>query len=366
MDRLLKTGHVRVHRGRHSELIDFIRNAKNGKPGRRPVMANIRLVIDAIMKNAGYKDSPELGMSLGVWRTIYNGAVGETDLSKDQVIRVFSALAGIKRHDGNPLIVLKNMALTESEDVKPQGSGNNRKGKRRKTARVGIEVIAYFYRDLLDLEDVKPQGVEDNNRNVLIEESSQKIKKSVPRLSADPVLCTAENRSKPFNVKVKDGLVKDDTDQSFGSSPEPNSRPDRVMQIPTGKTKHAGALVEKQKRAAEHIEQGKPNLTAKRGGITFEEAKEQYPELERGLKYLTYLNNLGVTFYPTHLDKFKTIIGKLKPDPTTLRNPIYDKLQEASKHRLEFDTVKAFTDHIKNPVVAAPITFKMQANELPF
>ena len=368
---LLTTQWVKVYRQLKLDVYKlFDEHAK-----RREQAINARLVIDAVWMNVGYENVAKGGRLIPfVWETMLGEIAEYTGLTVNQVRRTIEFLKTIPdpiRQGNNSLMLLEIQTLTENQRTYPTGTTPIRQSKTRRTDRVGIRIKALFLQRFEQGDKTYPTDVNAPNRRVITEISSQKLKKEVPHeksFSADHVPCTpiVEQFANVLNVKVKNGLVKDDTHERFGNSPEPSSRPDRVMQTPTGKTQRAGVLIENQKRIAKHTDQGKPSLTTSRGGLTFDEAKQQYPELEHGLKYLTYLNNLGVTFYPTHLDKFKTITGKLKPDPMTLRNPIYDKLQEASKHRLEFDTVKAFTDHMKNPVVAAPIEFKMQANELPY
>jgi len=365
---LLTTQWVKVYRQLKLDVYKlFDEHAK-----RREQAINARLVIDAVWMNVGYENVAKGGRLIPfVWETMLGEIAEYTGLTVNQVRRTIEFLKTIPdpiRQGNNSLMLLEIQTLTENQRTYPTGTTPIRQGKTRRTDRVGIRIKALFLQRFEQGDKTYPTDVNAPNRRVITERSSQKIKKEVPReksFSADHVPCTreVEQFANVSNVKVKNGLVKDDTHERFGNSPEPSSRPDRVMQTPTGKTQRAGVLIENQKRIAKHTEQGKPSLTASRGGITFEEAKQQYPKLSQ---YFFYFNKLGVTFYPTHLDEFKAVIGKLKDDPVTLRNPVYDKLEEASGHRLEFDTVKAFMDHMQNPVVAAPIEFKMQANEMPF
>jgi hypothetical protein len=366
---LLTSGFVQVDRQALRDIYKLIDDqAKTGR-GQRPNRTNARMVVVTIAMNTGYTTTPDGRMEAGLWRTSHREIAEQTGLKLGEVKSTLKFLKRVTQPDtqlGNdPLMLLEIQTLTENQYTNSAGLIQLELGKSSQLSRSGIVIKPLFFQRLTNEPKVNSAGVNSSTQPVIKNKSSQKIKKRVPRFSADLVPCTTENGSEPFNVKVKSRLVKDDTHEHLASSSKLSSRPDRVMQIPTGKTAHVGALVEKQKRAAERTEQGKPNLTAKRGGIAFDDAKQQYPELNNP-QYLTWLNKLGVTFFPTHLETFKTLIAKTKTDPITNRNPIYEKLREAEKHRLKFDTVKKFMDHMQNPVVAAPIEFKMQVNELPF
>jgi hypothetical protein len=365
---LLSTGFQPLYRQSLRDIYKLIdEQAKTGR-GQRPNITNARMVIVTIAMNTGYTTTPDGRMEAGLWRTSHKEIAGHAGLTTGEVKSTLKFLKRITQLGENPLMLLEIKTLTENQYTNSAGVSQSELGKSSQLSRSGIVIKPLFLQHLTTDPKANSTGVNGLTQPVITKEVSQKIKKEVPReksFSADHVPCTreVEQFANVLNVKVKNGLVQDDTHERFGSSPEPSSRPDRVTQTPTDKIEHAGVLVEKQKREAISTEQGKPSLTASRGGITFEEAKQQYPKLSQ---YFFYFNKMGVTFYPTHLDELKAVIGKIKDDPVTLRNPVYDKLEEASGHRLEFDTVKAFMDHMKNPVVAAPIEFKMQANELPF
>jgi hypothetical protein len=356
---LLSTGFIQTNRQALRDLFKLIdATARQGR-GRPPSVTNARLVIYAIIDNTGYTDTPDGRMHYGVWRTTYNEISDYTGLSKGQVRRTLKFIASINRQGENPLISLKNIEVTEVAHEYPTPLSNNRQGKRRITDTLGIEVLTLFYRGLTEVAHEYPTPLDANNRHVITKKDfKEKEKKAVPaRIPPNPVHGRPE-QTPGENGKVKKGkngglriANNEIADNPEIQSPNDHGHEDPVEPaLQTNRrregTTQIGSEITKQTRQIERTTEGKPNLTAQRGGITLVEAIEKYPELEKSVKYLTRLDKICETLHPTHLDKFKRLVQADIIDPKTNGSELIGILDDFRKSDLHFDTVKPVIDRI--------------------
>jgi hypothetical protein len=384
---ILKTGYIVINRKVLSLLFKLIETlATQRRRGQRPNIANIKLVLYEIAFNTGYADTRG-GMVNGLWLTTYKEIAELTGLSIGQVRSALKFLERVTLQDtqqGQELLMLLEIkTLTKNQYNNSTGSEQLEQGHSSKLNRVGIAIKPLFLQALTDTGKSNSTGSNDETQLVNSNRSKNNlVNKSNIGFSAEPVICTLEPPPEPesfvlwdmddtttapepeptaeplptgyktglgaLNVKVKNELVQEDTHRSLASSPGPQSA-NAIEQAPV----HVSEPIAETKRTADTKATGQAHLTAQRGGITLEQAKEQYPQLERGVKYLTYLNELGVVFYPTHLDAFNKAIQTHdnKPEPNAHVKPIAQALRRFGRERAKCDTVEQALEQAKQQQV---------------
>ena len=345
---ILSSGYVKTHRQLQRDVFKLI----DAQAKRQEQKVNGRLVLRAIWDNVGYEQAVRGGrFEPYKWDTTHREIADFTALSVGQVRRTLAFLKSIRqgnRQGKNSLMLLELQTLTATDKTYPTGTAPNRRTPPRLTDRVGISIKALFLQRFEQGDKTYPTDVSEPNRRVITENKNKSLKKRDISLLADPVLCTPTEPTWSEQVKVKSGLVQEDTHRSLASSPELQSN-NAIEQAPV----HVSEPIAETKRTADTKATGQAHLTAQRGGITLEQAKEQYPQLERGVKYLTYLNKLGVVFYPTHLDAFyKAIqIHDNKPEPNAHDKPIAQALRRFGRERAKCDTVEQALERAKQQQV---------------
>jgi hypothetical protein len=379
---VVKSGFAQVHRDLLLEVFKLIDKYAKRKEQR----INARLVIQAIWINVGYEQA--MWFKPYEWETTIETIVHITGLEREQVKRSLEFLKTLpdpNRLGKNSLMLLEIQILTENQYNEPTGLEPNRLGKTRRTDWGGIRIKALFLQRYKQGAKTEPTGYSEPNRTLITKKLKTNLEEKVyTSLTADPELCTLEPPPEPesfvvwdmddtttapepepeptaeplptgyktglgaLNVKVKNGLVQEDTHRSLASSPEPQNN-NAIEQAPV----HVSEPIAETKRTADTKATGQAHLTAQRGGITLEQAKEQYPQLERGVKYLTYLNKLGVVFYPTHLDAFNKAIQTHdnKPEPNAHDKPIAQALRRFGRERAKCDTVEQALEQAKQQQV---------------
>jgi hypothetical protein len=377
---LIAKGFVQVKRKGWRDLCQRVdAEAKKGR-GQRPNVASARLVLDAIIKNTGYTTTPDGRITEGIWRTTYKEVADFTGLTVEGVRSTFRFLQRVTPQGKNSVMLLEIQTLMKNQYSNFPGLPLTPQAKTSKLHRVGIVIKPLFLQDVLELEKSNSPGTEADTPLVITKKEKQNLKKRNTSLLADPVLCTPEpgtwseavrivgrditpqgadpetdcpvevsDKGGELETEVKGGLVQDGTHNRLASRSEPQSV-NAIKQDPVG----ISGIIAEAKRTADTRATGQAHLTAQRGGITFEQAKERYPQLETAsVKYLSYLNRLHVVFYPTHLDDFckKVKEHDNKPEPNQHDKPIATALRGFLRRKMiGFQTVeKALQQAIQGP-----------------
>lgn len=353
---LISKGFVQLNRQALRDLHRHIDEQAQKRRGQRPNVVYARVVLQAIIANAGYETTPDKRMELGVWKTTYREIGEYTGLDSTQVRSTLSFLGRLTQQGADSLMLLKINTLTKNQYSNSTGTYESAQGKSSKLNRVGIAIKALFLQGILHVGNSNSTGLKGETQPVITKKKDFKEKEKKSTRRFPPNLVHGRPEQTPGeNGKVKNGGLEK-ANNEMADNPETQSPNDHGHEDPLepalqtnrreGDTTQVGSEIKKQKRQVERTTEGKPNLTAQKSGITLVEAVEKYPELEKGIKYLTRLNGICETLHPTHLDKFKRLVRDDIVDPKTNGSELVGILNDFRKSDLHFDTVKSVIDRM--------------------